>query len=380
MILGTGITFNCDDDTAKQVLEEFYKNTNFYTKLHNVVDGAIIGGLGLFVKTVDKETGEITGIEDFDMPSILRIHRDKFGNPQKYVQRFPNTGLITHQNVQDFVRVVLKRNGRNVFGQSMFESLAVPQVATNGTYEPLIERYLKVLNAMHGAVINFGHPLTFIETKAGQTKEQKRKFIEKLATRKPGELFVTDKSPEIHTAATDMHNTYDVFVEKINQDVAHGTGFPLEILQGDFTSKASSLTTDSIFMRKIHTYREMLARTLIEDIFEPILIRHLSKRWDSPEKRKDMNLSITFNTDVPTKFTPEQVLARVQAGIWTISEAREYDKNEGQDLFDDKVIDSQQEQRELDNKMENTLKLQESKQNIDKSKVNTKMLQLTAGL
>jgi len=50
-----------------------------------------------------------------------------------------------------------------------------------------------------------------------------------------------------------------------------GVQFPHDILTGDFTSRASSETTENIVMKKVRGWQRYLCTKLKKELFEPIL-------------------------------------------------------------------------------------------------------------
>ena len=121
-----------------------------------------------------------------------------------------------------------------------------------------------------------------------------------------------------------------------------GTGFPYELLLGDFTSRASSETTDSILMRKIKSYQENIYKILKEDIFLDLL---QSSGYTSETVLDDIEFDITFEVSTPVYYTPEQTEKRFTSGAWTVDELRRYDTNNGQDLFDNDKISQEMEDK-----------------------------------
>lgn len=386
-IVGSELIFNCDDKKAKEVITEWCINTDFHERYKSAVIMMLVTGLGLLYKVVGKEDGKkrMLGVEDFDISTIERINRDKYGNAKTIVQRLPNSGLhnlsvsgdhtrgvdrdmnrpqnaprpnhdddrlpddeerpdedgrgkTRNINKRHFVRLVVRPNFRNYWGRSMFASLAHVPSTRGRIMPPHGDRLLGEIDAIIGSVENFAHPLTFISTE-GMDDKIKKEFKEKLARRKPGEMFIANQIPQIYQMQIASTAQYAPFIDYFEELTDHGVGMPLDILKGDFTSRASSETTNSMFMLKITDYQASLARMIVNDIFIPVLHERGFKEINT------MNFSISFKSERPREYTPEQVAQRVELGIWTIEEARRYDKNQGQDLFDDDAIKKQEKEQ-----------------------------------
>jgi len=111
-----------------------------------------------------------------------------------------------------------------------------------------------------------------------------------------------------------------------------GTQFPHDILTGDFTSRASSETTETVVTKKVRGFQRYLSNKLKTDLFNIIL----EQNGFNPEEVK---LEVSFTAQNIVELEPDQVSKQFTDGIISLKEARAwYASNAGQEL-DDKEMD-----------------------------------------
>jgi hypothetical protein len=107
-------------------------------------------------------------------------------------------------------------------------------------------------------------------------------------------------------------------------------------MTGDFTSRASSETTDNIVMKRVRGYQRYLSNKLKNELFDTILIQN---GFDPDE----VELSIGFTTQNVVELEVNQIKDLVDSGLMTKSEGREWFRtNTGMELPDDDEIQSTQ--------------------------------------
>ena len=341
LVVGTDMNINADDDDAKALLERFANDTELYLKARNLVDSALEGGTSVFVRAF--KHGYLDNIEEFDMTFVKRVIRDMFGNPLEYIVLGDNGVEERIKNIKQFVPIVFRRRGRDYFGRSMFHTLAVTRTVGHRTMRPIIEGIWAFDDSTFGTMENYAHPIEyhiFEEANLDDLEKEAHKYKD----RQVGDAFFTNKKHEIQTREPARVN-FEPFFEYSSDLLQMGTGFPLEILLGDFTSRASSQTTDSLLMRRVKAYQKQLTKIIKKEILEVLLKNHPESRWQDDESIAKLNINVEFETQTPMEYTPDQVLSRVNASMWTKDEGREYDKANGQDLFDDDKIAQEDEER-----------------------------------
>lgn len=340
--VGSQIIINCRDKKAKEFLMQWLIDTDFHARFRSAVAMMFLTGLGLLVKGYNS-SGQISRVEDFDVITIERINRDSNGNPVAFQQRLANSGIKT-LDARDFVRLVVRPNFRQYWGRALHDTLAHVPTTRGRVIPPHGERMIGMNDAIIGSVENFVHPLTFMSMD-GMSDEDKKKFKQKIRDRKPGEMFIGNQIPNMSQMDIRGGTQYAPFIDYYVDFMDHALGTPLDIMKADYASRASSETTNNMFMLKINDYQTILASQILNDIFIPVL------HGNGFKDVSPLNISVTFRSYRPVKYTPEQVVDRVNSGIWTVKEARAYDKNEGQDLFDDEEAEKREEEdRELEKK------------------------------
>lgn len=367
LVIGTDVNINCDDEAAKELCEDFKTNVHLYEKLKTVVDISLTTGFGMFAKVYDT-TGALHNLEEFDVSTLTRAHRDKYGNVQFYIQHIGATGEMKITDVENYIPVVLRKRGRDHFGRSFFHSLALPRTSGGRTTRPLIEHIWSMEDAMVGTFENHAYPMMMF-TYPNADDDILEKEAQRIKEFKPGDKIVQRERPIVDTFEVNSQGKFDSYVKHMEETFQLGTGFPYDILLGDFAAKASSETTDTLLMRKVKSYQTYLCKLLKEEVFEELLRTHKESKWKTDAAVKNINVEITFESKTPTIYTPEQVQQRFISKVWSVEEIRQYDKNNGQDLFDDELVkaavakDEAMQQKQMMNPTAGPLSIPPSKNN-----------------
>lgn len=372
LIVGTNMNINADDEDAKTILEAFANDTQLFEKAKGVLDSSLVTGYGQLVRV--RRGNQIVNVEEEDITNLKRVHRDDFGNVLYYVFEYGGTEE-KKDDINDRIPIVLRKRGREHFGRSFFHSLAVSRTVGNRTTRPLVEALWSLDDVVVGTLENFAFPIEwhhFENANAEELEAEARKYRE----RKPGDVFFVTRTHEIDRREPTQAK-FDSFFEHTSKIMQMGTGFPLEILLGDFTSRASSETTDSLLMRRVKAYQKYITKVIQHEILERVLMFHPSGKWKTNEALKKANITIEFEVQSPTEYTPDQVLSRVNSGMWTKTEGREYDKENGMDLFDDDIIAADQERAEQEKDLDLQLKKTPPKEEptINKEKVTEEIIE-----
>lgn len=340
MITGTDLNVNSEDEEAKQICEEFANKTDLYEKIKSIVDVGLTTGFEIFAR-VRGEKNVLKNIEEFDMRTVVAVQRDAYGNNKKYII---STGskYAPIDATDDLIPVYFNRLGREPFGLSYFHSMAITRQIGNRKTRPLVKALQSLDDVVIGTLENFAWPVQYI-TLDNLTPEQLKEESQKYKDMKPGDMIVGTKKPDIDRREPTTAN-FAPYIDHFKNLLQHGTGFPLDMLTGDFASRASSQTADSFFMRRIKAYQKQIVNMVKRDIFEELL---RSIGWKDTRIQKAA-ITVEFESHTSVQYTPEIVADRVDKGIWTKKEARQYDKSNGQDLFDDDEIDQDEEQQDTE--------------------------------
>ncbi|MGH7900137.1 MAG: hypothetical protein ACRENZ_00200, partial [Thermodesulfobacteriota bacterium] len=302
-------------------------------------DELITGDLVLEKVKIGRKLDKVVEIDPL---ALWDQDRDKYGNTNSYLlQTLDGYQTIP---VEKTIHFKFKQVGKEPWGRSMFHSLAVSRSLTNGSStrdsRPMIEQIWAMEDAMTGTFVNMAYPMMVINYPNADA-EQLEKEAQKIRDWKPGDKLVqsTSTPPTFEVIETNPTGKYDSYVKHIAEVLMMGTGFSYEIFLGNFTSRASSETTDSVTMKKVRSHQKYLANKLKTELFRDLLMGDESGRWNNAEKFNKANITISFETGHVKDVLVQDVSNRVTTGIWTKDEAREWDKeNCGVDLFDDDVI------------------------------------------
>ena len=330
MITGTDMNITCKSEDAQKELDDWIRRTNFYDKFENLVTTILITGNGILEKLDEKDVQDVLEV---DMSTVLSKKRDEFGELEWYEQRTQNGGLnkLGEGHLGKFIEFNLTSYSRQPWGKSLFYSLSVPRTIGNRTMAPLVEAMWGLEDAMVSIVLNNAYPITTI-TYPGSNEDYLRQEARRWQEYKPGDKRVQKVKPEIEFFESAGNSKYTDFVQHIQKTFELGTQFPHDILTGDFTSRASSDTTETIVQKRVRGYQRYLANKLKHELFDPILI-NLGYDPDNEE------CQIQFTTQNVKELEVDEVLSMKDKHNITLNECREWLKaNVGIELTDDKEI------------------------------------------
>ena len=325
LIVGTDLNINTDeekdkDGKVKEHLEKFARKIDLFEKTKLLTDDALMGGTALLARVF--KAGYLTNIEQFDMTTLQLVKRDAFGNVIDYLISDGNGSnkSIKELGIKNVNQVLVplrfRTRGRDFFGRSVFHGLAVTRNVGNRSTRPIIEALWSLDDVVIGTMENFAYPVEW-HIFEGANDTDLANEAEKYKEHKPGDAFFTNRGHEIEKKDA-AKVEFGSFFEHMSNIVQLGTGFPLEILLGDFTSRASSQTTDSLLMRRVKAFQQHLVKIIKTEILEV----YLKNNGDGLTIEDDdaiaaLNISVEFETQTPMEYTPDQVLARGNAGVWT---------------------------------------------------------------
>lgn len=331
LITGTEMNIQAKSDAAQKVLDEWCRGTNFYNKFEGLVTTILITGNGLLEKLDENETEDVSEV---DMSTIIGKRRDEFGELQYYEHRtqFGAIDRLGEGRLGKFIEFNLTNYSKQAWGRSLFYSLAVPRSVGNRTTAPLVEIMWGVEDAMGAILLNNAFPITTI-TYSTANDEYLKKETRRWREYKPGDKRIQKQKPEIEFfEPSEGSGRYQFIVDHLEKTFELGTQFPHDIMTGDFTSRASSETTENIVMKRVRGYQKYLADKLKQELFDPILIQN----GFDPDKEE---IEITFSTQDVKELNVEQVLNLYKDKAISIKELRDWLKtNVGIDLFDDDEV------------------------------------------
>ena len=331
MISGTDMVVNCESDKATELIHDWIRHTNFYEKFENMITTWLICGNSILEKL---DENDIQDVLEVDMSTIISKKRDEYGSLEYYEHR-TRTGIVNklgQNKLGKFIEFNLSPFSRKPWSNSLFHSLAIPRTIGNRTMPPITELIWGIEDAMGSIILNNAYPITTI-TYNGANDDYLRGEARRWNEYKPGDKRVQKIKPEIEFFETTGNSKYTDYLDWLRKTVEMGVQFPNDILTGDFTSRASSETTETIVQKKVRGYQRYLSNKLKTELFDNILIQN---GYD-PDKE-----------DCKVQFTAQNIIVLdinnvkdfTTNGIMTKNEAREWlRKNTGMELTDDKEID-----------------------------------------
>lgn len=340
LITGTEMIISSENDKATELIEEWNRKTNFYDKFENLTSTILITGNGILEK-LDEKT--IDDVEEVDMTTIIGKKRNDAGSSTLYYEHQNSqsqTVKLGEDNMDRFIEFNLSIQSKEPWGQSLFHSLAVPRVTGNRRTAPLIEILWGMEDSMGAMLQNNAYPITTV-TYPGANDDFLKKETRKWTDYKPGDKRIQKIKPDIEFFETSASSKYTDYVAHIEKTIEIGTQFPHDILTGDFTSRASSETTETIVMKKVRGFQRYLCNRLKSELYDPIL----SQNGIDPVEAQ---LSVAFTAQNVIELEPLQVMKLYTDKAITLNEEREWLRtNTGMDLPDDDQIERDHEERKL---------------------------------
>ena len=336
MISGTDMAVTCESEEATELLQAWIRRTNFYEKFENMITTWLICGNALLEKLDQNDTQDILEV---DMSTIISKKRDEYGQLEYYEHRTRNGGVdqLGRGNLGRFIEFNLAPFSRKAWSNSLFHSLAVPRTLGNRTMPPIVETIWGIEDAMGSIILNNAYPITTI-TYNGANDEYLKREARRWNEYKPGDKRVQKIKPEIEFFETQGNSKYTDYIDWLRKTIEMGVQFPNDILTGDFTSRASSETTETIVQKKVRGYQRYLSNKLKTELFDNILIQN----GFDPEEQ---DCKVQFTTQNIIELEVNQVKDFANSGIMTKNEAREWlRKNTGMELEDDAEIETQEQE------------------------------------
>ena len=363
------IQINADSEQAKKIIEEWNEQANIKDKLESLVNTLLICGNAILEKLDDKN---IQDVIEVDMSTITDKKRDEYGNTLYYYQTVDGQRVtLGETTLNKFIEFNLSAYSRKSWSPCLFHSLVLPRTVRNRSMMPLVEVLWGMEDAMSAIILNNAYPITYV-TFEGANEDELVKEAEKIRKRKPGDTHIVTKKPQLDMYETSPQSKYTDYIAHIEKVIQLGIKFPTDILTGDFTSRASSDTTEDLTLKIARGFQRYIANKLKTELYNPILAQH----GIDPKKA---NLSVSFSTQNIIQLTPQSVSDMHTKKQISTEEFREWlGDNTGIDLFDDDVINNEEDKKredelkqQFDSKInpEDKDKLVIKKENIKKCKL-----------
>ena len=324
------IQINADDETAKKVIEDWIDSNDFRTKLDAMGNTLLICGNSLLEKLSDKDTQDVAEV---DMKTIVSKKRDSVGKTLYYMQQADGGPKpLGETQLNRFIEFNLNTISRDTWSPCIFESAAIPRKVGNRLTLPLVELVVGLEDAMSTIILNNAYPEVYY-TFEGANEEQLRKEQEKIRKKKPGDRMLVTKKPQIDLFEAKGQSAYVDYIKYLYNSLSASIKFPIDIINGDFTSRASSETSADLPEQIASSIKRYIGSKLKSELFDPILAQNKIVP-------KDANLQVTFGITETIPLLPTDIITMAQNNIITTEESREWFKdNTGMDLFDDDKIE-----------------------------------------
>jgi hypothetical protein len=339
LITGTDLIVQSENQEATDFINEWMRRINFYEKFESVVTTALICGTALLEKL---SASHIEDVEEVDMTTIVSKKRSDVGELEYYEQRQLSGRVVRLENIEDFIEFRINNYSKQAWGRSIFYSLAIPRTTGYRTTAPLVEVMWGSEDAMGGIIQNNAYPITTI-TYPGANDDYLEKEAERWRRYKPGDKRVQKIKPEIDFFETNPASKYTDYIQHLEKTMELGTQFPHDILTGDFTSRASSETTETIVMKKVRGWQRYFCSVLKRELFEPLLEQN-------GFNTEEVKLELSFTTQNVIELEPDKVIQLFSQGVITLEEVRDwFQENTGMDMDESQLkalVDKKEEEEQ----------------------------------
>lgn len=345
LITGTDMTFNSEDEAATEFILKWVNDTDFYNKLENMTTTLLICGNSILERLSENDTQDV---QEVDMSTIIAKKRTDVGELQWYEQRQEQGQVVKlgKGNTDRFIEFNLTHYSQQAWGRSLFYPAAIARSTGDRITAPLVEILWAIEDAAGATIINNGYPIKTI-TYQGANDKYLEKEAEKWRRYKPGDARIQKIKPEIEFfESSSSAARYDIMYAQINKSIELATQFPTDIMTGDFTSRASSETTENITMKLVRGFQRYICNKLKSELFDPILEQN-------GFNTETVKLEMAFTTLNIVDLNVDQVKGLVADKVITINEGRMWLRdNTGMELpDDDKIEDKQEQEDELQTKV-----------------------------
>ena len=361
LVIGTQININVDEELpqaeqAKELLDQWNEDTGFFEKLQSLELTAEICGTALLEKLDEKY---IVDVSEVDMRSIVEKNRDNFGRTLNYIQRVSGTDYVL--NPEKFIEFEYQNVSKGKWALPPHHALCIKRVVNDRVMPSVLDCLITAEDAMTAIIANHAFPMVQI-TYDGMTDQQLEKEKIKWQKWKPGDKLLGNKQPKIDIIETAGDSKYSQYQQHMDQTLHVGIPFPVEIMTGDFTSRASSDVTKKLTMQKVKSRQLYLANKIKTALYYPIL----QQNGIDP---KNVGLQISFGTSEPVELDANTVIGLATNNIVTVDEAREYLKQHTDFEAFDSIDQTQQDQTQQDQtQQDQTDQIQMQQDTIEKYK------------
>ncbi|MFM7796462.1 MAG: hypothetical protein ACKO7N_06835 [Candidatus Nitrosotenuis sp.] len=316
LVIGTQININVDEklpqaEQAKELLDKWNEETQFFEKLQSIELTAEICGVALLEKL---DENYLVDVAEVDMRSIVEKNRDNYGKTLNYIQRVNGTDYTL--DPKKFVEFEYQNISKGKWALPPHHALCVKRVVNDRVMPSVLDCLVTAEDAMTAIIANHAFPMIQI-TYDGMTDQQLEKEKIKWQKWKPGDKLLGNKQPKIDIIETAGDSKYAQYQAHMDQTLHVGIPFPVEIMTGDFTSRASSDVTKKLTMQKVKSRQLYLANKIKSEIYDPFL----KQNGIDP---KQVGLQVSFGTSEPVELDANTVIALTSSGVATVDEAREY--------------------------------------------------------
>lgn len=285
-VVGPGFFIECEDERAKEIIEQFMEDVNFDTMLRAWIKEALIKGNG-FLEIGGKKGEAPKGLKVLDA-KWMYVDRDEKGVIQGYNQytggfkRFDKTKMIpfdTHQ----IAHIPFNKVGDGVYGLGVISPALV-------TINNLLQNE-KDLHMLMSRKANAPYDVTMGKVVGGKYIKPKKSAIEAMAKKLE---FLHNKHEWAHDGLTeiktlnfgDIGEKFDT-VLKYDLDMLMFTFQIPEVLMGRAVNLATAPVQMDTFERRIVSIQAEVEKVIEKDLFSRVLQAngfdvHVEFQWGRP--------------------------------------------------------------------------------------------------
>ena len=251
MIIGAGLQVKAEKKKDEKKIKEWFNNIFIEDKIEDGLNSFV--GVGNWIIETDP-TGKM--LVEVPIDSVMQVRRLRDRTIKHYVTEVNNrTKLLNPENIVHFK---FSNTRQEVWGRGIFHSILNKFIdpETGEVYDAPIFAIKKIEDNIVKITDHNAAPIRMVYFEDAGDNFLKAQG-EKLKKAKKGATVLTDKKFDIKNFESSGDSKFQGWIDHIQQNVIEtGAQFPLQFFTAGFTARASSESTDTMFVRKINRIRK----------------------------------------------------------------------------------------------------------------------------
>lgn len=339
-IMGNGFYITANDERAKEIVEQWNRDTDFEKTLFVIAGDRIILG-NCLVELV--KFGDSFKLIPVDMRTIIAAQRDRSGVIADYIQQTAFKGQI-RLPAKNFLHFKFNDIGRFAWSLGIFHSLAMPFFEYEGANWSLAEGIMQMREDNLRIIHKMASPKQ-VFTFPNVSEEWLKGFKERFKGMKAGESLFENQDFGFKELSITGQARFREYIEFLSNAYENGLQAPTaKIMTAAGISNAtyaSAQAAQEMFVSSLEGTKRKWKEEIEDLVYKPLLE---SESFDVTRTELEINWGLPDEPEIDL----EQILAFRQTGDITQEEVRLILKNMGLPLQEEPTTDQQIKQAELE--------------------------------